>query len=157
MFVQGFEIILFPLWFIRSKSFLQSKIYFIFIPPLLPLQHCSNLLSISSIRTFTFEWKSLILHIFFQFESRCSNCNYFYQLYKIEGCSCEYQVDLPNACSMQGLVVGFNLSLATRPHTQKFSKIFLKRSMRHVFPCVVFFASSLVLRLLKHPGLTKVF
>ena len=119
------------------------------------LRYCSDLLSIFSMKAFAFEWKNLILHaFFFQFEGRgshgCSNCNYFYQPCKSEGCKCDYrvQVHMPVA---RGGIRGVQPSPShthTYTHTQVFKQNFEKIYYIYI-PLCSFFISNLVLRNLK--------
>ena len=71
----------------------------------------------------------------------------------IRGYKCKYQADLSPASSArggEGRIRGFQPSLSHKhTYTHKFSKIKMNRSIINAFPCVVFFASVLVLRHLK--------
>ena len=68
---------------------------------LLSLQSGPNLRSASSTKAFAFEWKNLV----FQFDGRCSSCNYFCQPYKglqVQVPISSASADLLHACRARG-------------------------------------------------------
>ena len=73
--------------FLEADFFFVLFRVFIYLTPfelmfsLLPLQYCSNLISISSANILVFQWKNLILHNF--------SLNQ-----KAKGCKCKYQAVL---------------------------------------------------------------